>query len=117
MHPDKNPNADQNKFKEITAAYNLLSNAEKRKQYDKLRSYGTSSTNRSSSSHSSSNTQNSNGFNSNYQNPHPGSSQQGKYYQKSYYNEANSQKARKDFEEFYRTRYGGYRTGYDEYSK
>lgn len=30
MHPDKNPNADQDRFKEITSAYNLLSNQEKR---------------------------------------------------------------------------------------
>lgn len=40
MHPDVNPNADQEKFKEITSAYNLLSNQEKRKQYDEYRNIG-----------------------------------------------------------------------------
>lgn len=35
-HPDKNPNDQEaeNKFKEISAAYELLSDSEKRKQYD-----------------------------------------------------------------------------------
>lgn len=37
MHPDRNPNANQDKFKELTSAYNLLSNEKKRKEYDEYR--------------------------------------------------------------------------------
>lgn len=35
-HPDKNKDADSNKFIEIQAAYDILSNHEKRKKYDSL---------------------------------------------------------------------------------
>lgn len=41
-HPDKHPNDTRNeeRFKEISEAYNVLSNKEKRKQYDQLRKFG-----------------------------------------------------------------------------
>jgi molecular chaperone DnaJ len=41
-HPDANPNskAGGERFKEITEAYAVLSDAEKRKQYDRLRKFG-----------------------------------------------------------------------------
>ncbi len=42
FHPDANPNnkAAGEKFKEISEAYAILSDAEKRKQYDRLRKFG-----------------------------------------------------------------------------
>ena len=41
-HPDKHPNDSRNeeRFKEISEAYNVLSNKEKRKQYDQMRKFG-----------------------------------------------------------------------------
>jgi molecular chaperone DnaJ len=41
-HPDANPNdaAAAERFKEIAEAYSVLSDAEKRKQYDRMRKYG-----------------------------------------------------------------------------
>jgi molecular chaperone DnaJ len=41
-HPDANPNdkAAEGRFKELSEAYAVLSHAEKRKQYDRLRKYG-----------------------------------------------------------------------------
>ncbi len=38
-HPDK-PGGDETRFKEINEAYQVLSDADKRKQYDMLRRYG-----------------------------------------------------------------------------
>jgi molecular chaperone DnaJ len=42
-HPDANPNnkAAENKFKEISEAYDILSDPDKRKKYDQLREFGT----------------------------------------------------------------------------
>ena len=37
-HPDKNKNTDSQKFKDITKAYEVLSNSVKREEYDR---YGT----------------------------------------------------------------------------
>src|SRR5262245_64745370 len=41
-HPDKNPNDPKaaEKFKEISEAYQVLGDAEKRKQYDQMRKLG-----------------------------------------------------------------------------
>jgi len=41
-HPDRNPgdNASETKFKEISEAYNTLSDAKKKSEYDTLRKYG-----------------------------------------------------------------------------
>jgi curved DNA-binding protein CbpA len=41
-HPDRNPDADQNKFKNMTAAYTVLSNAKTKHQYDNARGGGSS---------------------------------------------------------------------------
>src|SRR5262245_7841266 len=42
MHPDKNPNDAKaaDRFKEISEAYTVLGDAEKRKQYDRMRQLG-----------------------------------------------------------------------------
>ena len=42
MHPDKNPNDAKaaDRFKEISEAYQVLGDAEKRKQYDQMRQLG-----------------------------------------------------------------------------
>ena len=86
MHPDKNPNADQDKFKEITAAYNLLSNQDKRKQYDEMRKYG-SPFGDSNPGSTYGNNQNpySDGFNPFGQGFRPGGSQQDKKSKRYYY--------------------------------
>src|SRR5258708_4450756 len=41
-HPDANPGnkTSESRFKEITEAHSVLADAEKRKQYDRLRKYG-----------------------------------------------------------------------------
>src|ERR687886_2032929 len=41
-HPDKNPNDPKaaDRFKEISEAYHVIGDAEKRKQYDQMRSLG-----------------------------------------------------------------------------
>src|SRR2546429_8886283 len=41
-HPDRNPNNPQaaDRFKEINEAHDVLSDADKRKKYDRLRRYG-----------------------------------------------------------------------------
>lgn len=58
-HPDRNPNADQNKFKSITAAYTVLSNESTKRKYDSSRGSRTSSySSNSSRSSSYSNRQN-----------------------------------------------------------
>ena len=38
-HPDANPGSEE-RFKEITAAYDVLGDAEKRKEYDDVRAHG-----------------------------------------------------------------------------
>src|SRR5258708_4359518 len=38
-HPDTNPGSEE-RFKEISAAYDVLGDAEKRKEYDEVRSHG-----------------------------------------------------------------------------
>ncbi len=42
-HPDANDGKSSDKFKEITNAYNILSDKGKRKQYDSFRSYASGS--------------------------------------------------------------------------
>ena len=118
MHPDKNPNADHDKFKEITAAYNLLSNHEKRKQYDEMRKYGFQSRiNKNTNPYQRAYSQYSDGFDP-FKNEYTQSSnQQGKNYNRSYYYESNSQRSKRAYEEFFRNRYGAGRTGYEEYTK
>jgi molecular chaperone DnaJ len=39
MHPDKNKGKTTDRFKEITAAYNVIGDAKKRVEYDNLRKY------------------------------------------------------------------------------
>ena len=41
-HPDANPNdsSAEDKFKEVSEAYDVLGDAERRKEYDELRKYG-----------------------------------------------------------------------------
>ena len=38
-HPDANPGSEE-RFKEISAAYDVLGDAEKRKEYDEVRTHG-----------------------------------------------------------------------------
>ena len=38
-HPDKTGGKTQDRFKEISAAYNVIGNADKRKEYDQMRQY------------------------------------------------------------------------------
>jgi DnaJ-class molecular chaperone len=39
LHPDKNQGKTTDRFKEVTAAYNVLGNKDKRSQYDSMRVY------------------------------------------------------------------------------
>ena len=41
LHPDTNPGSEE-KFKEISVAYDVLGDAEKRKEYDEVRRLGAS---------------------------------------------------------------------------
>ena len=115
MHPDKNPNADQDKFKEITAAYNLLSNQEKRKQYDEMRKYGSPFNDASSGNTYGGAAKNpySDGFNPFGQGFGNTGNQQGKKYQRTYYYtyKGDPQKAKKDFEDFFKSRGAAYGSG------
>ncbi len=43
MHPDKNKGKTTDRFKEITAAYNVLGDAKKKIEYDNMRKYSQSS--------------------------------------------------------------------------
>lgn len=38
-HPDKNKGKTHERFKEITAAYNVIGHVQKRQEYDNLRKY------------------------------------------------------------------------------
>ena len=102
MHPDRNPNADQDKFKELTSAYNLLSNAKKRKEYDQYRDAASYGGGANSSQYSS----NQNPFGQDY-NPFGkgGNYQQNRgpnkyYYKYEYRQYQNPEEVKKEFEEF-----------------
>lgn len=113
MHPDRNPNADQDKFKELTSAYNWLSNKKKRKEYDQYREAASYGGGPNSSNYNS----NQNPYGQNY-NPYG----KGGHYQQKYGQNNNHQKyeyksykspedVKKEFEEFFRKATGNFRQG------
>lgn len=109
MHPDRNPNADQDKFKEYTAAYNLLSNEEKRKQYDEYRQYANYGSNNASSqgpggsSYGPGANRYGQGFNPFGSGPNQNSGTGNDYKRYTYYSSPKSpEEARKEFEEFFK---------------
>jgi len=112
MHPDKNPNADQDKFKEMTAAYTLLSNEEKRKQYDEMRKYGSPfGSSDSSNTYGQSQNPYADGFNPFGQGFKNTGNTGGRKYKTYYYSYKDADKARKDFEEFFKNRTSGFGKG------
>ena len=112
MHPDRNPNADQDKFKELTSAYNWLSNEKKRKEYDQYRdaaSYGgANSSNYSSNQNPSGQNYNQYGKGGHYQQKYGQNKNYQKYEYKRY---QNPEDAKKEFEEFFRKATGKFRQG------
>lgn len=97
LHPDRNPNADQDKFKEITSAYNLLSNEKKRKQYDEMREYGSQFGGQGpSSGFGGQRGPFGQGFGQGFGNP----GQNNQYQRHHYYSNKDPQKAKEEFEEF-----------------
>ncbi|CAI2360545.1 unnamed protein product [Moneuplotes crassus] len=106
MHPDRNPNADQEKFKELTSAYNVLSNEKKRKEYDDYRSMaGQGFPNPGSSSYSSSQSPFGAGFDpygksSYYKQDFDRNGQYKRYYYKT--TSTNPEEIRKEFEKFFK---------------
>ncbi|CAI2369144.1 unnamed protein product [Moneuplotes crassus] len=134
MHPDRNPNADQDKFKELTSAYNLLSNEKKRKQYDEYRDlsgYGNSKSR--SSSYGSTQNPYGDGFNpfgkgGHYNQQHGNNRQDNRYQYKS--TAKTPEEMRKEFEEFFKKAANAFRQnqgqnrgnsqnnhGYNQYSQ
>jgi len=99
MHPDRNPKADQDKFKEITAAYHLLSNDEKRKQYDELREMNEKYGDPNASSGQYYNQRQYYDGNNQYSQDQSGGKNK-QYYRYTYYANQDPEKAKKEFEEF-----------------
>lgn len=106
MHPDRNPNADQEKFKELTSAYNVLSNEKKRKEYDDYRSMtGQGFPNAGSTSYSNSQSPFGAGFDpygksSYYKQHYDRNGQYKRYYYKT--TSTNPEDIKKEFEEFFK---------------
>ena len=96
MHPDRNPNADQEKFKEITAAYNLLHDEKKRKEYDEYREMNK----RFDGSANNQYSQQNNTYNQNYD-PF-GQNNNNRRYEYRHYSNKDPEEAKKEFEEFIR---------------
>jgi curved DNA-binding protein CbpA len=112
MHPDKNPNADQEKFKEITSAYNLLRNKDKRQQYDKMREQGAYESFQANSSYGNRQNPYGDGFNpfgQGYRHQQGPGKQEKRYYY--YSTNQDPEAARKAFEEFFKKRASHFGSG------
>ena len=105
-HPDLNKGVSTDFFKEMTAAYELLSDAEKRKQYDQLRSFsggGFWNSNNKNSQQSNSNrqaNQQSSNFNQSYQNYHNTNNKNSKTWNYTYVDPKTGQKRTFDFNNY-----------------
>jgi curved DNA-binding protein CbpA len=108
-HPDRNPNADQNKFKEMTAAYTVLSNEKTKHRYDSMRGHGTNQRPDPTSQYQNTYTR---------QEPRPGATNRGSsYYQTNYdnKNDYNRQGSYSSFYGYYKDSYGKYYNARDQY--
>jgi len=111
MHPDRNPNADQDKFKELTSAYNLLSNEKKRKEYDEYRSISGGSSDGASQNYGAGQNPFGQGFNP-FGQGRPGGGPNGYRKEYRYYSKGKTpEEIRKEFEEFFRKAGGNWNRG------
>lgn len=109
-HPDRNPTADQDKFKRMTAAYTVLSNQQSKDRYDTMKRGGNSWNSTGSARADYSSNYSSGNRNSQYQNFYGSHNYQNDYSnaKREYYTNSEQwkrqQQARKSYEHWYQER-------------